>query len=289
MPYADAGTAEIEFEVEKLRKERSELMQEMVDLQQQQRLTLQHARQVNERLQSAELMQKRTVSFLGKLFENPAFLIRLQHEKERRDIGSPKVRRKFVKQHQDQTGISDLFKEGQIVRYQSAWRDITNSSEIPEKHPVSFEESPNYLSPSLAKELSEGEENLISDELATMHEVTPLATADTDTIGLMSSSGFGLEDTLFKGKNVMSSNQEVPAEEFVSFPEYLTKDAEFPEFSLLGTGSIIKQEDKWNKDFNVSGTPSSYGNEPWENPINCEVPEFGDTGGMSDMWDLSSL
>lgn len=109
MPYADAGTAEIEFEVEKLRKERSELMQEMVDLQQQQRLTLQHARQVNERLQSAELMQKRTVSFLGKLFENPAFLIRLQHEKERRDIGSPKVRRKFVKQHQDQTGISDFF------------------------------------------------------------------------------------------------------------------------------------------------------------------------------------
>lgn len=144
------------------------------------------------------------VSFLARLFEKPSFLTHLQHEKEQRDIGSPKVRRKFVKQHQCQTGISDFLNDGHIVRYQPDWRNVTTSSEIQEMYPVSLEESPNYLSQALAKELSEGAENMISDELATVHEVMPTA----DTIGLKSSS-FGLEDTLFKGKNVMSSNQEV--------------------------------------------------------------------------------
>ncbi|KAG4928396.1 hypothetical protein JHK85_054882 [Glycine max] len=166
-----AGKAGLEFEIESLRKDRSVLMQEVLELQQQQRTTLQCAK---------------------------------QHEKEQRDIGSPKVRRKFVKQHQCQTGISDFLNDGHIVRYQPDWRNVTTSSEIPEMYPFSPEESPNYLSQALAKELSEGAENMISDELATVHEVMPTA----DTIGLKSSS-FGLEDTLFKGKNVMSSNQEV--------------------------------------------------------------------------------
>ncbi|TKY62036.1 Heat stress transcription factor A-3 [Spatholobus suberectus] len=259
-------------------------MQEMVELQQQQRTILQHARQVNQRLQSAELVQKQMVSFLARLLENPVFLTRLQHEKEERDKRSPEVRRKFVKQHQGQAGISDFLKEGQIVGYQPDWRNVTISSEALEMYPVSLEECPNYLSQALAKELSEGAENLISDELATVHEVMPTA----DTIA-EKSSNFVLEDTLFKGKNVMSSNQEVLAEDFVPFPVELTKEVGFPEFSLLGNESIIKQEDKWNTSFNVSGAPSSSGNEPWGNPINYEVPEFGVTSVMSDMWDSGLL
>ncbi|KAL2345180.1 hypothetical protein Fmac_006465 [Flemingia macrophylla] len=272
-PHSDATKAGLEFEIEKLRNERSVLMQEVVELQQQQRTTLQRARHVNERLQSAELIQKQMVSFLAKFFENPTFLTRIQLEKEQRDMGSSEVRR-FVKQHQGQTGISDFMNKGQIVRYQPDWRNVTISSEMPEMYPDSLEESPNFLSQALAKELSEGVENLISDEMVIAH-------AD-DTIGLNSSS-FGLEDTLFKGKNVMSSNQQVLADGFVSFPYYLTNEAGFPEFSPIGT------EDKWNTSFNISGAPSSSGSEPWGNPMNCEVPEFGVLSDMSDKWDISSL
>lgn len=201
----------------------------------------------------------------------------MKNEKEQRDIGSSKVRR-IVKQHQGQTGISDSLNEGQIVRYQPDWRNISISSQVLEVYPVSLEESPKYLSQALARELSEGVENLTSDELAIVHEIVPAA----DTIGLKSSS-FRLVDTLFKGQNVTSSNQEVLADEFVSFAKDLTNEAEFPEFSPLGT------EDKWNTSFNISGAPSSSENEPWENPINYEVPEFGVTSGMSDKWDISSL
>ncbi|KAG4913493.1 hypothetical protein JHK82_054078 [Glycine max] len=177
VPYSDAGKAGLEFEIESLRKDRSVLMQEVLELQQQQRTTLQCAK---------------------------------QHEKEQRDIGSPKVRRKFVKQHQCQTGISDFLNDGHIA---------------------------------LAKELSEGAENMISDELATVHE------------------------------------------KFFN----LTKGAGFPELSPLETERIIKQEDKWNTSFNASGAPSRFGNEQWGNPTNYEVPEFGVTSGMSDMWDINSL
>ncbi|RDX94664.1 Heat stress transcription factor A-3, partial [Mucuna pruriens] len=128
-----ASKAGLEFEIERLRKERSVLMQEG--------------------FQSAELIQKQIVSFLAKLFENPAFLTCLC------------MRRRFVKQHKGQIGaqtqypnrVSDFSKEGQIVRNQFDWRNVTISSEIPEMYPVSLEESLNYLSQALAKELSEGE------------------------------------------------------------------------------------------------------------------------------------
>ncbi|CAJ1887632.1 unnamed protein product [Sphenostylis stenocarpa] len=277
--YSDAGKAGLEFEIERLRKERSVLMQEVVELQQQQRTTLRRARQINQRLQSAEVIHRQMLSFLARLLESPAFLTCLQHEKEQRDIESPKVRRRFVKQHQGQTGISDFLKEGRIVRYQPDWRDVTIAAKIPEMCPASLEEGSDYLSRGLANELIEGAEHLISDP-----EVMPTA----DTIGLKSSS-FALEDTLFKGKNVMNSNQkDVLAQEFVSFPEDLTKEAGLPEFSPLGTESIIKPEDGWNPTFNVSGAPSSSRNEPWGNP-NHEGQEFGIISGMSDMWDLSSL
>ncbi|KAG4916429.1 hypothetical protein JHK87_053986 [Glycine soja] len=134
VPYSDAGKAGLEFEIESLRKDRSVLMQEVLELQQQQRTTLQCAKQA------------------------------------------------------------------------------------------------------LAKELSEGAENMISDELATVHE-----------------------------------------------------GAGFPELSPLETERIIKQEDKWNTSFNASGAPSRFGNEQWGNPTNYEVPEFGVTSGMSDMWDINPL
>ncbi|KAK7284915.1 hypothetical protein RJT34_19669 [Clitoria ternatea] len=282
-PYADAGKSGLELEIETLRKDRKVLMQEMVELQQQHQTTLQHARQVNQRLQSAEQTQKQTVSFLAKLIENPAFLTRLKHEEEQVDIGSPRAGKKFVKQHQVQRETSDSLMKGKIVRYQPDLRNITTiSSEIPEIYPVSIEQSPNYL---LAKELREGGENLISDEFVEVHEAVPTP----DTTGEKKPSSFGVEDALFKGKCVMSSNQQVLDEGFVSFPEDLTNEAGFPQFAPLGTESIIKQEDIWNSGFIISEGPSGSENELCGNHVNYGLPEFGVTSGMSDMWDISSL
>ncbi|XP_027366240.1 heat stress transcription factor A-3-like [Abrus precatorius] len=288
----DAGKSGVEVEIEKLRKERSMLMQEVVDLQQQQRKTVHHAGEVNQRLQSAEQRQKQMVSFLAKLFQNPAFLARLKHKKDPREIDSPRVIRKFVKQQQHETGTAETSNDGQIVRYQPDWRNIAMSSETQEPSPVSIEQSPNYLSQGLAGEMSVGAEdftaeieNIVSDDFAAVHGIM----SSPEIIGEVSSS-LGPEDTLFRGKSVVSPNLEIPSEYFASFPEVLTKEKGFLEFSALGTEGIVNQEDIWNPGFNVSGAASCSGNEMWCNPINYEAPEFGVTSDMceSDMWDIGS-
>ncbi|KAF7818742.1 Heat stress transcription factor A-3 [Senna tora] len=287
---SEAGKSELEVEIERLRKERSMLMQDVVDLQQQQRRTVHQAGEVNQRLQTAEQRQKQMVSFLAKLFQNPAFLARLKQKKERIDIDSPRVRRKFVKQHHE-TGTSDSVKEGQIVKYQPDWRNITNPSETSVINPSSIEQSSDYLSQGIPRELSSIAENLTSQvenvasvEMTAVHETM----ATREIIGEGSSST-GPEDPRFKGKNVLSLDQEVIAEYFVSFPDDLTREKSLSTFYPSETESIIKEEDIWNPDFDVSGATSSSGNELWGNPINYEVPEFGVTGGMSDIWDVSYM
>jgi len=207
-------------------------MQEVVDLQQQQRMTVSHAGNVNQRLQSAEQRQKQMVSFLAKLFSNPDFLARLKQKKEQKDIESPRVRRKFVKQNQNE---EENVKDGKIVRYQPNWGNIDMSCETQELSPVSIENSPHYLSLDLPKEMTKGEEdftsqieNISSDEYAAMHGIF-MSNSETNIIGEGSSS-FGLDEPLFKGKNVISPNEEVIPENFEGFQS-------------IGTESIIKQED----------------------------------------------
>ncbi|KAL5067749.1 hypothetical protein RYX36_018636 [Vicia faba] len=241
-------------------------MQQVVDLQQQQRMTARRAGNVNQRLQSAEQRQKQMVSFLAKLFQNPDFLARLKQKKEQKDIESPRLRRKFVKQHQNE---DENLKDGKkIVRYQP-------NCESKEPSPVSIEHSPHYLSHDLAKEMSAGEEDFTSqienisvDEYAAMHDIL---SPNSETIIGEGSSSFGLDEQFVKGKNVISPNEGVITENFEGFQE----------FQSLGTESIIKQEDIWGPNMNFG---SSCGNEMWGNPINYGVI----TGEMSetDMWDI---
>lgn len=277
---SDAGKSGVEVEIERLRKERSVLMQEVVDLQQQQRATAHHAGKVNQRLQSAEQRQKQMVSFLAKLFQNPDFLARLkQQKKEQRDIESPRVKRKFVKQNKYEKGAAENLEDGQIVRYESDWKNITMSSETQELSPVSIEQSRQYLPQNLAREMSVcGDdltsqiENLASDELAAMQGIMPTK----ETIA---------SDPLFRGKNIMSPNEEVLLPEyFASLPEDLTMERGFQEFSRLGNESIIKPEDIWDPNFNVSVAVSSCENELWGNPMNYGVPDFDMSD--SDIWDI---
>ncbi|KAI9086285.1 hypothetical protein K1719_031739 [Acacia pycnantha] len=175
--FANEGKSGVEVEIERLRKQRSILVQDLVDLQQQQRRTVHQAGQVSQRLESAEQRQRQMVSFLAKLFQNPAFLARLRQQKEPAGIDSQRVRRKFVKQHQHETGTSESLNEGQIVKYQPDWRDVTNPSETPVPNPISTEQSPEYPSHGWARELGLVAENpyvqadVVSDELATISEI----------------------------------------------------------------------------------------------------------------------
>ncbi|XP_068309030.1 heat stress transcription factor A-3-like [Pyrus communis] len=290
-PSAEAGKSGVEGQIETLRKERSMLMQEVVELQQQQRGTVDHVKVVNQRLQSAEQRQKQMVSFLAKMLQNPAFMARLQQKTGQKDRGSSRVRRKFVKHQQHELSKSDSDMEGQIVKYQPAWRNQTISSTAPDSNPVPFEQSPHYPSQVTTGKLCLDAESTAFqfvdaalDELAITQGF--LETPEQEGKG---ASSMVTEDPFFKGKSVLSPQQEANPEHYVSFEEGLLKDRTFPELFSPGMESMIKQEDIWSMDFDVSAGMSTSMNELWGNPVNYDVPEVGVTGGLLDVWDIDPL
>ncbi|KFK24845.1 hypothetical protein AALP_AA8G032000 [Arabis alpina] len=130
---SQGSPTEVGEEIEKLRKERRALMEEMVELQQQHRGTARHVDTVNQRLIAAEKRQKQMLSFLAKLFQNPSFLGRLKNLKgggEREALGSEKARRKFIKHKQPQDSPTG----GNIVKYEADdWeRLLMTDEDIPD-------------------------------------------------------------------------------------------------------------------------------------------------------------
>ncbi|XP_050115549.1 heat stress transcription factor A-3-like isoform X3 [Malus sylvestris] len=234
---AEEGKSGVEGEIETLQKERSVLMQELVELQQQHRGTVNHMKVVNQRLQSAEQRQKQMFSFLAKMLQNPAFIARLQI----------KTRRKFVKHQQHELVMTGKLGLGSVST------------------PFKFAD------PAL-------------DELAATQGF--LKTPEQEGEG---ASSMATEDPFFKGKSVLSPQQEANPERYVSFQEDLANERTFPELFSPGMESMIKQEDIWSMGFAVSAGMSSSSHELWGNPVNYDVPEMGVTGGLLDVWDIGPL
>ncbi|XP_050243427.1 heat stress transcription factor A-6a isoform X2 [Quercus robur] len=295
-PSTEAGKPGLDNEIERLKKEKSTMMQEVVELQQQHRGTMHHMEAVNERLQSAEQRQQQMISFLTKMLQNPAFLELLRQKKEQRKIDSPRVRRKFVKQHQHEIGKADSSMDGQIVKYQADWGlPFVPSSGLDLNPPV--EHSQDYLSPGMVTTLEEMGlgaesipfqfENVESVELAMPDEFAVLqGFAKTPEQVGEGSSRFRTED--LKGKNVVSPPEEINTEYLVSYPEEIMEEKALSQLSP-GIKSITKQEEIWSMGFDASTVTPSSRSELWGTPINYEIPDLEVTGGLSDMWDLGSL
>lgn len=121
--------AGIEREAQKLRREKDLLTLEAVQLRQEHLMTVQRMDALNQRMQSAEVRQKQMVSFLAKLLQNPVFVGHLKQLKEKREIGSIRERRKFLKQQQPaSSGASDESMDQQIVKYKSGFCNLPASS-----------------------------------------------------------------------------------------------------------------------------------------------------------------
>lgn len=249
---SSGSSSAVEGEVEKLRMEKRAMMQEVIELQQQHRGTVQHMEAVNEKLQAAEQRQKQMVSFLAKVFQNPKVLSRLQQMKEQRGITSPRTMKKFVK-HQPHNPEPSM--EGQIVKYK------------PELEETGVNMSVGSDSIPFSDELEMTEQLLITEDLA-------------------GEGVFGLEtkDPTFKGKNIASSPPEAMPEYLVSFPDESGKEKNTPELVSAELESImVKEEEVWSMGFEASaGLPSS-SHEFWGN-----LGSYTDSA-ISDMWDIDPL
>ncbi|KAG5556650.1 hypothetical protein RHGRI_007057 [Rhododendron griersonianum] len=260
----EVGKAGVEGELERLRRERSLMMQEVVELQQQQHGTVQHVKAVNKKLQAAEQRQKQMVSFLAKLFQNPEFLARLPRKEDIAALTSPRTMRKFLKHQQNEPLKLKSSMEAQFENYRPDLTLVPSSKEIPD-----------FLFQDTVGNLGLGAESMPSQS----ESIAPEPTTEGP-------SGLGPEDPLFKGKSVVVPQEAIPPEYFVSFPEDLGKEKNLAEFFSPGIEGMEKQEDIWSMGFEGGVGVSSSSDELWADIGHYDMPELGVTSSLSDLWEL---
>ncbi|KAG6525286.1 hypothetical protein ZIOFF_015240 [Zingiber officinale] len=113
----EVGKFGIEGEIERLKRDKNVLMQELVRLRQQQQSTDQQLNTMGQRLQGMEQRQQQMMSFLAKAMQSPGFLTQFvqQNDSNRRIAGVNKKRRL---PRQDQLDVENTMQDGQIVKYQ---------------------------------------------------------------------------------------------------------------------------------------------------------------------------
>ncbi|KAK8505686.1 hypothetical protein V6N13_073337 [Hibiscus sabdariffa] len=115
----EVGKFGLEEEVERLKRDKNVLMQELVRLRQQQQATDNQMQNMVQRLQGMEQRQQQMMSFLAKAMQSPGFFaqfVQQQNESNRRITEANKKRRL------KQDGMTDkehsTASDGQIVKYQ---------------------------------------------------------------------------------------------------------------------------------------------------------------------------
>ncbi|KAM7531009.1 hypothetical protein LguiB_034419 [Lonicera macranthoides] len=121
-PCVEVGKFGLEEEVERLKRDKNVLMQELVRLRQQQQTTDNQLQVMVQRLQGMEQRQQQMMSFLAKAVNSPGFLaqfVQQQNESNRRITEGNKKRRL------QQEDVSN--NDGQIVKYQPMMNDSAQS------------------------------------------------------------------------------------------------------------------------------------------------------------------
>lgn len=115
----EVGKFGLEEEVERLKRDKNVLMQELVRLRQQQQTTDNQLQTMVQRLQGMEQRQQQMMSFLAKAVQSPGFLaqfVQQQNESNRRITEANKKRR--LKQDGIAESEISAASDGQIVKYQ---------------------------------------------------------------------------------------------------------------------------------------------------------------------------
>ncbi|KAG0494124.1 hypothetical protein HPP92_005118 [Vanilla planifolia] len=114
----EVGKFGLEEEIERLKRDKNVLMQELVRLRQQQQSTDHQLQTLTQRLQGMEQRQQQMMSFLAKAMQSPGFLAQLvqQNENNRRIVEVSKKRR--LPKEENKLGENNSSSDGQIIKYQ---------------------------------------------------------------------------------------------------------------------------------------------------------------------------
>ncbi|XP_078156017.1 heat stress transcription factor A-1-like [Carex rostrata] len=114
----EVGKFGLEEEIERLKRDKNVLMQELVRLRQQQQSTDHQLQTLGKRLQGMEQRQQQMMSFLAKAMQSPGFLAQFvqQNDPSRRITASSKKRRLPKQGGANESGTTSS--DGQIIKYQ---------------------------------------------------------------------------------------------------------------------------------------------------------------------------
>ncbi|KNA20485.1 hypothetical protein SOVF_052050 [Spinacia oleracea] len=128
----EVGKFGLEEEVERLKRDKNVLMQELVRLRQQQQGTDNQLQSVGQRVQGMEQRQQQMMSFLAKAMQRPGFLAQIvqqQNDGNRHVTGATKKRR--LPNHDEESGrtegVHSAFSDGQVVKYQPLINEAAKS------------------------------------------------------------------------------------------------------------------------------------------------------------------
>ncbi|KAG9451836.1 hypothetical protein H6P81_004740 [Aristolochia fimbriata] len=117
-PCVEVGRFGMETEVERLRRDKSILVSELVKLRQQQQNTRAHLQVMEERLQGTEQKQQQMMTFLARAMQNPTFLQQLVQQREKRrelEEAITKKRRRPIQQGPHPGSSSETDQKSNIV------------------------------------------------------------------------------------------------------------------------------------------------------------------------------
>ncbi|CAO2819640.1 unnamed protein product [Amaranthus hypochondriacus] len=240
----EVGKFGLEEEVERLKRDKNVLMQELVRLRQQQQTTDNQLQTMVQRLQEMEQRQQQMMSFLAKVVRRPGFLAQFVHqqsESNRRMSEANKKRR--LKQDGVSEGENST-PDGQIVKYQPSGNDPAHAMLCQlRKLDDNFNSSSNkfYFGDSSSTSVMEGEipANRVSG--VTLQEVPPTSVpaypTSTTNIAAVGHDAFGskieMSSVITSSENL--SIPELPDIHGLVIPETL------PSISLPQTTDIIPE------------------------------------------------
>ncbi|KAL2901271.1 Heat shock factor protein HSF8 [Bienertia sinuspersici] len=119
----EVGKFGLEEEVERLKRDKNVLMQELVRLRQQQQATDNQLQTMVQRLHGMEQRQQQMMSFLAKAVQSPGFLAQFVQQSESSKRISEANKKRRLKQDGVAESESSTPSDGQIVKYQPLGND----------------------------------------------------------------------------------------------------------------------------------------------------------------------
>ncbi|CAA3018073.1 heat shock factor HSF8-like [Olea europaea subsp. europaea] len=125
----EVGKFGLEEEVERLKRDKNVLMQELVRLRQQQQTTDSQLQAMIQRLQGMEQRQQQMMSFLAKAMNSPGFLAQFmqQQNESNRRISEGNKKRRLMQEDGISSDSSVGPSDGQIVKYQPLMNEASKA------------------------------------------------------------------------------------------------------------------------------------------------------------------